>query len=419
MKEDWQGCQLGDAINLKRGYDLPKKERSLGTFPIISSSGFSDTHSVAKVKGPGVVTGRYGTIGTVYFVQGDFWPLNTALYVQDFKGNDPHFISYFLRGLDFQAYSDKAAVPGINRNDLHQAEILLPPLLEQRAIAATLGALDNKIELNLRMNETLEAMARALFRDWFVDFGPTRRKIAGATDPAAILGHLLHDPTQSAPLAALFPDSFGAGEFPEGWSLSTIGEVAKNHSETMDLKKRQKVIFINTGDVSQGRFLHADYSDANGLPGQAKKKIEVGDILYSEIRPKNKRFAFVNFDAPDHIVSTKFMVLRTISTVSPIHLYFLVSSPEAVAEFNTTAESRSGTFPQITFDSIKHYPVMLASEGIMKAFREILELIFGFQWANEQANETLAQTRDLLLPRLMSGELRVTDLDQVEEETAA
>lgn len=295
----------------------------------------------------------------------------------------------------------------LNLKEIKALPLPWPDRSTRRAIAATLGALDDKIELNRRMNETLEAMARALFRDWFVDFGPTRAKMAGTA------------PYLSPDLWSLFPDRLDDHGKPEGWQLSAIGEVAKNHSETMDLKKRQKVIFINTGDVSQGRFLHADYSDAKGLPGQAKKKIEAGDILYSEIRPKNRRYAFVNFDAPDHIVSTKFMVLRTISTVSPVHLYFLVSSPEAVEEFNVIAESRSGTFPQITFDSIKHYPVMLASEGIMKAFSEILELIFGFQGANEQENETLAQTRDLLLPRLMSGELRVADLDQAEKETAA
>jgi type I restriction enzyme S subunit len=293
------------------------------------------------------------------------------------------------------------------------------PLPEQRAIAATLGALDDKIELNRRTCETLEAMARALFRDWFVDFGPTRRKAAGATDPVTILGHPLPDPRQAAVLAASFPDSFNSDGFPVGWKLSTIGEISKNHSETMDLKKRQRVIFVNTGDVSQGAFLHANYSDAKGLPGQAKKKIEVGDILYSEIRPKNKRFAFVEFSAPDHVVSTKFMVLRTISTVSPTHLYFLVASPEAVEEFNRIAESRSGTFPQITFESIKHYPVTVASDDVMKAFNQILELFYGLQRANEQENQTLAQTRDLLLPRLMSGELRVADLASTEKETAA
>jgi len=211
VSEGWRHCQLGDVIELKRGYDLPKMERELGNVPLVSSSGVSDTHSVAKVKGPGVITGRYGTIGTVYFVEDDFWPLNTTLYVRDFKGNDPRFVSYFLRGIDFHAYSDKAAVPGLNRNDLHQASVLFPSLPEQRAIAATLGALDDKIDLNRRMNETLEAMARALFRDWFVDFGPTRAKMAGTA------------PYLSPDLWSLFPDSLDDAGKPEGWEADTLG----------------------------------------------------------------------------------------------------------------------------------------------------------------------------------------------------
>jgi type I restriction enzyme, S subunit len=96
----WKKCSLGDVINLKRGYDLPSRERLIGQYPIVSSSGISGFHKEAMVKAPGVVTGRYGTIGEVFYITQDFWPLNTSLYVQNFKGNDPRFISYFLKTLD-------------------------------------------------------------------------------------------------------------------------------------------------------------------------------------------------------------------------------------------------------------------------------------------------------------------------------
>jgi type I restriction enzyme S subunit len=174
MAGEWRECALGDAIELKRGYDLPQQERRAGAVPIVSSSGVTDYHVEAMAKGPGVVTGRYGTLGQVFYIEQDFWPLNTTLYVRDFKGNDPRFISYFMRGLDFLAYSDKAAVPGLNRNHLHQARVVVPTdVAEQRAIAHILGTLDDKIELSRRMSETLEAMARALFKSWFVDFDPS------------------------------------------------------------------------------------------------------------------------------------------------------------------------------------------------------------------------------------------------------
>ena len=160
-----------------------------GPVPIVSSSGITGYHRESKVSGPGVVTGRTGTLGQVFYISEDFWPLNTALYVRDFKGNDPRFIGYFLRSLNFSAYSDKAAVPGLNRNHLHEESVRVPAgIHEQRAIARILGTLDDKIELNRRMNATLEAMARALFKSWFVDFDPVRAKMAGPRHrPAA--GH--------------------------------------------------------------------------------------------------------------------------------------------------------------------------------------------------------------------------------------
>jgi len=139
----WRECKLGDVINLKRGYDLPQQNRTLGPFPIVSSSGVTDYHAEAKVKGPGVVTGRYGTLGEVFYMEEDFWPLNTSLYVQDFKGNDPRFISYFLRQLNFGTRNAAGAVPGVNRNHLHAMKVLVPPIPLQRRIAGILSAYDD------------------------------------------------------------------------------------------------------------------------------------------------------------------------------------------------------------------------------------------------------------------------------------
>jgi len=158
MGGEWIATNLGDLLELKRGYDLPKKLRSTGPFQIISSAGPSDWHAESKVKGPGVITGRYGTIGEVFYSKADFWPLNTTLYVRDFKGNDEKFVYYFLKTIPYQQFSDKAAVPGVNRNHLHLARVRFPKSIwQQRKIAHILGTLDDKIELNRQTNQTLEA----------------------------------------------------------------------------------------------------------------------------------------------------------------------------------------------------------------------------------------------------------------------
>lgn len=121
--------------------------RRNGIVPIVTSSGIDDCHDESRVAGPGVVTGRYGTIGRVFYITDDFWPLNTTLYIRDFHGNDPLFIFYFLQTIDFATHSGKSGVPGVNRNDLHQVSVRLPTSLEeQRAIALALSDADELVE---------------------------------------------------------------------------------------------------------------------------------------------------------------------------------------------------------------------------------------------------------------------------------
>lgn len=147
VSDSWKTERLGNVATLQRGYDLPHRLRNAGPVPIVTSSGIEDMHYKAMVKGPGVVTGRYGTIGEVFFVHGDFWPLNTTLYVRDFHGNDPLFVSYLLRTIDFHSHSGKTGVPGVNRNDLHEIEVFIPPTTaEQEAIAGALGDMDSLLE---------------------------------------------------------------------------------------------------------------------------------------------------------------------------------------------------------------------------------------------------------------------------------
>ena len=163
VPETWVETVLGNVLELKRGYDLPRQDRAAGAVPVISSSGVTGTHAEARVEGPGVVTGRYGNIGQVFFVNGDFWPLNTTLYVRDFKGNDPRFISHFLRGLDFSAHSGKTAVPGVNRNHLHRITVVFPPdIAVQRAIAAILSSVDDAINRSRSVIDSIQVVKIAL-----------------------------------------------------------------------------------------------------------------------------------------------------------------------------------------------------------------------------------------------------------------
>lgn len=154
---NWHKCELGSVVTLKRGYDLPQQKRIDGNVPIFSSSGISGYHNTPMVSAPGVITGRYGTIGQVFFSSLDYWPLNTTLYVEDYHGNDPLFIYYFLKMIQWEKYQSASAVPGINRNAVHTEIVSIPDMDTQRQIAGILTAFDRKITNNQKINDNFAA----------------------------------------------------------------------------------------------------------------------------------------------------------------------------------------------------------------------------------------------------------------------
>lgn len=174
------------------------------------------------------------------------------------------------------------------------------------------------------------------------------------------------------------------------WKEYSLGEIAENISRPFVFEGRESVVFINTGDVLKGEFLHSKFSSPTGLPGQAKKKIIKGDILFSEIRPANGRYAEVTFDAEDYVVSTKFMVIR-LTSKEVYQPYFLMqlTSEQTLLEFQRIAESRSGTFPQITFDAISYYPFIFPPLFEQKEIARILGLLNDKIELNRRMNETL------------------------------
>jgi type I restriction enzyme S subunit len=285
--------------------------------------------------------------------------------------------------------------PQITFDQVSNLSFPLPSLAEQKSIAQIIGAIDEKIKINFQMRETLETIARSLFQSWFIDFDPVTRNSKGE---------------RSRPEDAQFPDSFEdseVGAIPAGWRPSTLGGVSNNVSKTFDFKRTPEVIFVNTGDVLEGDFLHSTRTSHIGLPGQAKKSIRPDDILFSEIRPANKRYAYVDFDSSDYVVSTKFMIIRASEEIHPRLLYRILTSDETLAEFQLQAESRSGTFPQITFDSISHLPIVLPPMEIQEAFQRAVGSIDARIKLNKEESKILANLRDTLLPKLLSGDVKI------------
>ena len=166
--------ELGNIITLQRGYDLPNRDRISGPYPIISSSGISGTHNEYKVSGENVITGRYGTIGEVYYYSGKCWPLNTSLFVKDFHGNNTRYSYYLLKhALKMLKIDgkDKSTVPGVDRNVLHQLKVpFIPSVSCQKEIVHILELLDKKIENNMQINDNLAKQLNVLYQYWFMQF---------------------------------------------------------------------------------------------------------------------------------------------------------------------------------------------------------------------------------------------------------
>ena len=417
----WNETTLGDVIELKRGYDLPRQQRISGAVPVVSSSGVIDYHQQSKVSGPGVVIGRYGTLGQVFFIRDDYWPLNTALYVRDFKGNDPRFISYFLESLDVSTYSDKAAVPGINRNHLHQEVVCIPSsTTEQRGIAHVLSTLDDKIELNRRMNETLEAMARALFKSWFVDFDPVRAKMEG------------RDPGLPKPLAALFPDRFVAseiGEIPEGWRVRPLGDLV-TISRGLSYKGAGLTTpgcgmpLHNLNSIEEGggykpdglKYYSGEYKQRHVVrPGNlivtnTEQGFDHLLIGYSAIVPE--------WSGPEALFSHHIFLIKMMpgSPLSELWLHYAISASwvgEAIRRF-----SNGTTVNMMPADTFGLADTIVPPRNVVDAFCKIVGPMLKQQEHDVVCSRNLAALRDRLLPRLISGDIRLREAEKVVEAIA-
>jgi type I restriction enzyme, S subunit len=407
--DTWQTTRLGDVLTLQRGYDIRKVDLRDGSVPVVSSGGVYGYHDTPIAEGPGVVIPRTGTLGTAYYIESDYWPHNTTLFVRDFKGNQPRFVHYFLRGFAVVHLNVGSAHPTLNRNHLHPLSVRWPSLPEQKAIAHVLGTLDDKIELNRRMNETLEEMARAIFKSWFVDFDPVKAKMDGRK-PCG-----MDDET-----AALFPDSFedsAIGRIPRGWAARVVTDV-------IDVNPRRP---LRKGDV-------APYVEMKHMPERGHRpsswpcrefrsgtRFTNGDTLVARITPclENGKTAYVDFLDDGSIAwgSTEYIVLRPRQPLTPMYAYFLARSPDFRAYMIANMTGSSGR-QRVPASCLESYTVAPPPAGVTTKFDGTVAPMIRRVAANHDENVTLAGLRDALLPKLISGELDVRELTDLPIETA-
>jgi type I restriction enzyme S subunit len=250
----WQEVELGRVVTLQRGYDLPYKARKQGSVPVVTSTGITDTHAEARERGPGVVTGRYGTIGEVFFVKEDYWPHNTTLFVKNFHGNDPLFISYLLQTIDFKTHSGKSGVPGVNRNDLHALTVNLPTSVEeQRVIAKALSDADGLLDGMDRIVAKKRDLKHAVMQQLLT--GETR--LPGFRDE--------WEEKSLFDLAERRKELFDDGDWIEAEFITDAG-----------------IRLVQTGNIGEGAFVDREarkYISAASFKKLRCKELRVGDVL--------------------------------------------------------------------------------------------------------------------------------------------
>jgi type I restriction enzyme S subunit len=365
----------------------------------VSSSGITDHHVDAKVKGPGVVTGRYGTLGQVFFVESDFWPLNTSLYVQDFKGNDPRFISYFLGQLNFATQNAAGAVPGVNRNHLHAMDVRIPPLELQRRIAGILSAYDELIENSQRRIRILESMARALYREWFVHF-----RFPGYEGVPRVASAL--------------------GEIPRGWEAIPFGALLASMTggdwgsdQTTETESAEVTIVRGTDfdEVAYGGQLRAPvrYIKPSSLKSRG---LRPGDVIVENSINAKSRCIGTTLLVDSRVLARigrdvvaasfcKVFRLHDPRLAPLVHLHFRRLREDARMEYyQNVAANGIGNFQAQKFAKEEH--VILPKDEILRS-----RLVGGIAAMFERVSvlssrlSILRQTRDLLLPRLLAGQV--------------
>ena len=383
--------KVGSVLELQRGYDLPTRSRVAGEIPIISSSGYSGYHDEFKCDGENVITGRYGTIGNVYYYNGKCWPLNTSLYVKDFKGNIPKYIYYFLKNT-LKLYqvngNDKSAVPGIDRKIIHE---MCVPFHEdtdyQKDICSVLNCLDHKITTNSNICSEMEAMAKTIYDYWFVqfDFPDENGKPYRTSGGEMVWNEQLKR------------------EIPKGWEVGNLYSIADFINGLACQKFRPKdgekaLPVIKIKEMHDGITAETEQVSEH-IP--SKHKIFDGDILFSWSATLEVMYWYGGSGG----LNQHIFKVNPKSYFPKEYVYEQLSS--YIVNFVKMAEARKTTMGHITTDHLEQSKIPLPPESLIKQFKEKIYPIHLKIGETKQENRELKKLRDWLLPMLMNGQAKV------------
>ncbi|MBD2118336.1 MULTISPECIES: restriction endonuclease subunit S [Microcystis] len=378
MKLNKKYIALNNLIILQRGFDLPEIERVIGNIPVVASTGIIGSHNIAKVKGPGVVIGRSGSIGGGQYVAGDFWPLNTTLWVKDFKEHNPRFIYYVLKNIDFSRFNFGTGVPTLNRNHIANIKVLAFDKSQEEKIADILSKYDDLIENNRRRIELLERSARLLYKEWFV-----RLRFPGHEHTPIIDG------------------------IPEGWErlkLSDLCEVKRGASpRPINNYMGGTVPWFKIGDAtkSESPFIFETVELVTEDGARQSVFLEPLSLILS-----NSATCGIPFFTGLHgCIHDGWLCFKNFQGISKYFLYcYLLFKQRELLQ----SVGDGSTQKNLNTKIVEKLDIIIPNNGvILKLFDNFVNPAFTMILTLAIQNMKLRKARDILLPKLMNGEIEV------------
>ncbi|MBP7795235.1 MAG: restriction endonuclease subunit S [Elusimicrobiales bacterium] len=389
MKNQWNQYKLRDILTLQYGEGLSKNKRILGEYPVYGSGGIVGYHKESLAKGPGIIVGRKGSIGSVFYEKKDFYPIDTVFYVELRSSQySLRYVYYLLVQSNLKNLNTDAAVPGLNREVAHSQIVKIPDFLLQNKISSILSAYDDLIENNTRRIQILEEMSQRIYREWFVDFRfPGHEKVK-------------------------FVDS-ELGKIPEGWEVKSIMQskywdfINENVSEYNGKKEYFATANIEGIDIVKDGIL-VSYQNK---PSRAQKQPVVFSVWFARMKDTYKVLGFtkVNEDiANKSILSSGFAGFKT-NEFNFSFIYLTINSNE----FHQKKDQycTGATQMSLTNDGLQKIKIIEPTKNTIEEFGKLILPLLNKIFAMQKINKVLRTTRDLLLPKLISGELDVSDMD--------
>jgi type I restriction enzyme S subunit len=383
MPEGWSVLSFTEFATLHRGYDLPIQERMNGSVPIVGANGVVGFHDMAKVKGPGVVTGLSGSIGLSFYVEVDYWPLNTGLYVEDFHGNYPLFVHFFFQSFNFDKYAAGVSVPTLNRNLVHDVLISVPQFHEQQKIAAVLFEIQKAIEIRESIIEKTRELKKSTLHQVFTH-GLSVEKLK-ETD---------------------------LGPVPESWLIQKIGDLGKIVTGTTPPTKHKEYYqgghyqFIAPNDIGKTTKIY-----------ETEKKITDKGLEVSRLLPKESvcfvcigsTIGKVGITAEEKTTTNQ--QINAIIVNSDHDPYFVTYLLDYKSEYIASFASPSPV-PILSKGKFEEINIILSPD--INEQREIARILMTIDEKIEIHTAKRFALQDLfktMLNKLMTGEIRVKDLD--------